>query len=37
MVEQFKSLKKNIKKLLVEIEEGIENFNKDMNFGWFVV
>ena len=37
MVEQFKTLKGKIKNLLIEIEEGIENFDKNMELGWIVL
>eukprot|EP00826_Nyctotherus_ovalis_P064858 TRINITY_DN9523_c0_g1_i10.p1 TRINITY_DN9523_c0_g1~~TRINITY_DN9523_c0_g1_i10.p1 ORF type:complete len:141 (-),score=46.15 TRINITY_DN9523_c0_g1_i10:486-908(-) len=32
MVEQFKELKVKVKALLVEIEDGIDEFNKDQDF-----
>jgi len=37
MVEQFKTLKGKIKNLLIEIEEGTDNFDKNMNFGLIVL
>lgn len=33
MTEQFKSVKKKAKSILIEVEEGIDDFNKNMEFG----